>query len=79
MLVVITFAGGKRFGLVDISQRALEGNTAVARKDEESKAILPTIYGASFRGLRIVKMMHSYHRIAGLKIYNEASEGMWTS
>jgi hypothetical protein len=48
MLVVIimgTFARDKSFGLVDIDQREMEGNTAVSRNAKASSALIQTKYG----------------------------------
>jgi hypothetical protein len=49
MLIVIitgTFARDKSFGLVDIDQRELEGNTVVGRTGKASSALIPTKTGS---------------------------------
>jgi hypothetical protein len=39
---MITFASDKCFGLVDLGQNRLEGNTAGDREEETSSAIFPS-------------------------------------
>jgi hypothetical protein len=48
-----SFASDMPFGLVDIYQRGLEGNTMTIRKRGTSCTVHPTIRGASLRSLSI--------------------------
>lgn len=54
ILVVITFASDKHFGLLDVRQRWLGRNIIVTRKGEVLSAGIPTIHGTAFRHLSTV-------------------------
>jgi hypothetical protein len=41
----------KSFGLVDLGQRVLEGNTTVGRKVDNLKSVIPNIHETSCGGL----------------------------
>jgi hypothetical protein len=41
MLIVITFSSDKLYGLVDMRQRMLEGNTAAGRRGKSWSAFSP--------------------------------------
>lgn len=51
MLVVITFAVDKRFGLVGVDQEILEWNTKVGTQGDVSRATISTVHGISFCSL----------------------------
>lgn len=53
ILIVITLAKGKPFGLADTGQRVLEGNTAVGREGKALNTIIPTTHRTSFCGLSV--------------------------
>jgi hypothetical protein len=52
---VTSFGSGRRFGLVDIDQRQLEGNATVGREGEAWSVVIPVTQETSFRGLSIVR------------------------
>jgi hypothetical protein len=51
---VTKFISGKRFGLVYVRQRGLEGNATVGRQRTISSYVIDTLHGAHFRGLSIL-------------------------
>lgn len=51
---MLIYASDKYFGLVDVSQRRLEGSTRLGRKAEASSVVIPTVHGISICGLSIV-------------------------
>jgi hypothetical protein len=51
---MLIYASDKYFGLVDVSQRRLEGSKRLGRYVEASSFVIPTIHGISSCGLSIV-------------------------
>jgi hypothetical protein len=51
MLVVMTFAVDKHFGLVGVDQEILEWNTKVGTQGDVSRAIISIVHSISFCSL----------------------------
>lgn len=55
MLVVMTFANSKSFGVADIGRKGPEWDTSTSRKGEASSAVILTTHGTTFCDLNIIK------------------------
>jgi hypothetical protein len=58
IVVFITYASRKRFGLIDIGRRGLEEYTGLVREWKHSSAVIPNIRGNYILALSIVSALY---------------------
>jgi hypothetical protein len=66
VLLVITFASDKHFGLVAVGRSSLEGNTAVSRKEVASGAVIPTMHGTSLHSFCILAVHDGFRPLVSV-------------